>query len=209
MAKRDTGGVPRNFGVPGFSLESILEECRDKAPEETAAPETAETEYLPETVQKVGVFVNASLSRIRERVAAWQLDYIQLHGKESPELCREVQQTGLRDIKAFSLRTPDDLLATESYAACCDYFLFDTPCNGYGGSGKSFDWEMLTHYHGETPFLLSGGLKPESLDALLKFSHPRWAGIDLNSGFEQAPGLKDAAALSDFIDSFKQNKYNL
>lgn len=124
-------------------------------------------------------------------------------------VCREVQQTGLRVIKAFSLRTPDDLLATESYAACCDYFLFDTPCNGYGGSGKSFDWEMLTHYHGETPFLLSGGLKPESLDALLKFSHPRWAGIDLNSGFEQAPGLKDAAALSDFIDSFKQNKYNL
>lgn len=107
------------------------------------------------------------------------------------------------------LRTPDDLLATESYAACCDYFLFDTPCNGYGGSGKSFDWEMLTHYHGETPFLLSGGLKPESLDALLKFSHSSWAGIDLNSGFEQAPGLKDAAALSDFIYSFKQNKYNL
>ena len=49
MAKRDTGGVPRSFGVPGFSLESILEECRDKAPEETAAPETAETEYRPET----------------------------------------------------------------------------------------------------------------------------------------------------------------
>ena len=166
-------------------------------------------EYLPETVQKAGVFVNASLSRIRERAAAWQLDYIQLHGKESPEFCREVQQTGIRVIKAFSLRTPDDLLATESYAACCDYFLFDTPCNGFGGSGKSFDWEMLTHYHGETPFLLSGGLKPESLDALLDFSHPHWAGIDLNSGFEQAPGLKDAAFLSDFIDSFKQNKYNL
>ena len=124
-------------------------------------------EYLPETVQKVGVFVNASLSQIRERVATWQLDYVQLHGKESPEFCREVQQTGLRVIKAFSLCTPDDLLATESYAAFCDYFLFDTPCNGYGGSGKSFDWEMLTHYHSETPFLLSGGLKPESLDALL------------------------------------------
>ena len=77
-------------------------------------------EYLPETVQKVGVFVNASLSRIRERGTAWQLDFVQLHGKESPEFCREVQQTGLRVIKAFSLRTPDDLLATESYATCCD-----------------------------------------------------------------------------------------
>lgn len=52
-------------------------------------------EYLPETVQKVGVFVNASLSQIRERVATWQLDYVQLHGKESPEFCREVQQTGI------------------------------------------------------------------------------------------------------------------
>ena len=73
-------------------------------------------EYLPETVQKVGVFVNASLSQIRERVATWQLDYVQLHGKESPEFCREVQQTGLRVIKAFSLCTPDDLLATETPA---------------------------------------------------------------------------------------------
>lgn len=84
-------------------------------------------EYLPETVQKVGVFVNASLSRIRERAATWQLDYIQLHGKESPEFCREVQQTGIRVIKAFALRTPDDLLATESYAACCDYFCSTLP----------------------------------------------------------------------------------
>lgn len=62
-------------------------------------------EYLPETVQKVGVFVNASLPRIRERRTAWQLNFVQLHGKESPEFCREVQQTGLRVIKAFSLRT--------------------------------------------------------------------------------------------------------
>ena len=166
-------------------------------------------EYLPESVQKVGVFVNASLSRIRERVAAWQLDYIQLHGKESPEFCREVQQTSIRVIKAFSLRTPDDLLATESYAACCDYFLFDTPCNGFGGSGKSFDWELLDSYEGPLPFQLSGGLSPESIESLSRFRNPWWQGIDLNSGFEQAPGLKDAAALSDFIDSFKQNKYNL
>lgn len=166
-------------------------------------------EYLPESVQKVGVFVNASLQRIQRKITAWRLDLVQLHGKESPGLCRELQQTGIKTIKAFSLHAPEDLQATEEYTNCCDYFLFDTPCNGYGGSGKSFDWELLTHYQGPIPFLLSGGLKPESLEALLKFNHPCWAGIDLNSGFEQAPGLKDASSLSTFIHSFKQNKYNL
>lgn len=165
-------------------------------------------EYLPVSLQKVGVFVNASLPHIQERIADWHLDFVQLHGKESPEFCQQLQATGMKVIKAFSLRTPEDVQATEDYIPFCDYFLFDTPCQGYGGSGKSFDWELLTHYQGSVPFLLSGGLNPTSLEALAAFHHPRWAGIDLNSGFEQAPGMKDASSLSTFIHSFKQNKYN-
>lgn len=165
-------------------------------------------EYLPASLQKVGVFVNASLPHIQERIADWRLDFVQLHGKESPDFCQQLRPTGVKVIKAFSLRTPEDVQATEEYVPYCDYFLFDTPCKEYGGSGKAFDWKLLTHYQGSVPFLLSGGLNPTSLKALSAFHHPRWAGIDLNSGFEQAPGIKDTASLSTFIHSFKQNKYN-
>ena len=166
-------------------------------------------EYLPASMKRVGVFVQAPLARIEARIAEWQLDLVQLHGAESPELCRQLRQRGVKVIKAFSLKRPDQLLSTEDYAGCCDYFLFDTPCTGYGGSGRSFDWRLLSHYRGETPFLLSGGLNPSSLEALSAFAHPRWVGIDLNSGFEQSPGLKDAAALTAFISAFKQNSNNL
>ena len=80
-----------------------------------------------------------------------------------------------------------------------DYFLFDTRCEGYGGSGKRFDWSILTEYEGETPFLLSGGIRPENAEAIRNFRHPRFAGIDLNSGFEIEPGLKDIDKLKNFI----------
>ena len=80
-----------------------------------------------------------------------------------------------------------------------DYFLFDTRCEGYGGSGKRFDWSILTGYKGETPFLLSGGIRPENAEAIRNFRHPRFAGIDLNSGFEIEPGLKDIDKLKNFI----------
>ena len=80
-----------------------------------------------------------------------------------------------------------------------DYFLFDTKCAGYGGSGQRFDWNLLQSYQGETPFLLSGGIRPEMATDLQSFHHPRWAGIDLNSGFESAPGVKKAETLRSFL----------
>lgn len=165
-------------------------------------------EYLPKLLKRVGVFVQTPFSRIKERIGEWQLNIVQLHGNESPELCRKLRQVDVKVIKAFALHTDKDLYTTEYYAPYCDYFLFDTPCNGYGGSGKSFDWELLTNYHGSVPFLLSGGLNPNSLEALSKFYHPNWIGIDLNSGFELAPGIKDVHSLSTFISEFKHNKFN-
>ena len=69
---------------------------------------------------------------------------------------------------------------------------------------KTFNWNILQAYRGKTPFLLSGGLRPGSLSSLLQFKHEQWAGIDLNSGFETAPALKDAAAVHTFINQLKQ-----
>lgn len=88
---------------------------------------------------------------------------------------------------------------TERYENCCDYFLFDTHCTGYGGSGKRFDWLLLDAYQGETPFLLSGGLTPDCVPDIKRLKHPLFAGIDLNSGFELYPAMKDVSKLNSFI----------
>ncbi|MDR0938161.1 MAG: phosphoribosylanthranilate isomerase [Mediterranea sp.] len=161
-------------------------------------------EYMPRRARRVGVFVDEELSAVREWVARFGLEYAQLHGDESPEYCRALRREGLKVIKAFSIATSYDLSPTQAYASACDLFLFDTKCDGHGGSGRSFDWDVLHAYAGPVPFLLSGGIGPHDTDALKTFAHPRLAGYDLNSRFETAPGVKDAASLRAFLDELKQ-----
>lgn len=153
--------------------------------------------------KRVGVFVNASQEEIMEVAQQYRLDYLQLHGHESPDFCYALQKRGYALIKAFSIATAEDLAHTADYAGRVDYFLFDTKCAGYGGSGQRFDWSLLQDYQGETPFLLSGGIRPEMAADLQRFHHPRWAGIDLNSGFESAPGVKQAETLRSFQNNFE------
>jgi phosphoribosylanthranilate isomerase len=141
-----------------------------------------------------------------EKAARYGLDCLQLHGSESPGLCETLQRAGYRVIKAFPVATAADLERTAAYEPCAAYFLFDTKCDTFGGSGKSFDWRALEAYRGRTPFLLGGGLRPESAEALLRFRHPQWAGVDLNSGFETAPALKDVARLEQFIHRLRNSR---
>lgn len=155
--------------------------------------------------KKVGVFVNATQEDILEKVHVYGLDYVQLHGEESPDFCYSLQKRGIAVIKAFPITTTEDLTITTAYEGRADYFLFDTRCTGYGGSGQSFDWSLLSHYAGRTPFLLSGGIHPGSIEPLRQFHHTWWAGIDLNSGFETAPGVKDIHQLNTFIHQLKNN----
>ena len=85
-----------------------------------------------------------------------------------------------------------------------DLFLFDTYTDQYGGSGKKFDWNILKKYKGSTPFLLAGGLNPTSAEALSKWTHPQLCGVDINSGFEITPGLKDTKKVAQFLNQFKK-----
>ncbi|MDR3269812.1 MAG: phosphoribosylanthranilate isomerase [Tannerella sp.] len=159
---------------------------------------------------KAGVFVNAGRKEMLEKASRYGLDCLQLHGNESPGVCEALQRQGYRVIKAFAVATAEDLAQTAAYESCADYFLFDTKCNTCGGSGKTFDWTLLDAYHGETPFLLSGGIHPGSIPDLLRFEHLRMAGIDLNSGFETAPALKDVRRLEIFINQLKnKNKQDI
>ncbi|MDR2809153.1 MAG: phosphoribosylanthranilate isomerase [Tannerellaceae bacterium] len=171
-------------------------------------------EALREEIQdapfgKVGVFVHASAEEMIDTAIRYGLDYLQLHGNESPEVCRTLQQQGFSLIKAFSVAGAEDLERTASYRGLADYFLFDTKCENHGGSGRSFDWSLLSAYQGETPFLLSGGIRPDSLDAIRRFRHPRLAGFDLNSGFEILPGKKDVEKLAPFVRTLQTEHLSL
>jgi phosphoribosylanthranilate isomerase len=154
--------------------------------------------YLPTKCQRVGVFVDASLEEIRQHADDYQLDLIQLHGHESPAFAEALRPLSL--IKAFNIACAEDLRQTEAYEGVVDYFLFDTKGKVVGGNGVKFDWSVLTSYHGETPFLLSGGIGPDDVEAVNSFRHPKCIGIDLNSRFEVEPALKDITKLRQFIN---------
>lgn len=157
-------------------------------------------EYLPVHAKRVGVFVNENKEDILMYADRFALNYIQLHGNESPEYCRSLRSNGLHLIKAFSISQPKDLTEVSAYKGLCDYYLFDTKTPQYGGSGNQFDWSLLNRYYSETtPFLLSGGINPYSAKAIREFHHPRLAGVDINSRFETSPGIKDVERIERFL----------
>ncbi len=150
---------------------------------------------LPSGAGRVGVFVDAGLAEITATAAEFGLDYVQLHGHETPEFCQQVRAQNLRIIKAFAVGTNFDFDTLNAYESSCDYFLFDTKGELPGGNGRAFDWSVLSRYTGPVPFWLSGGLGPENLAAALRFEHPRLHGLDFNSKLETAPGVKNVAAV--------------
>ena len=160
--------------------------------------------YMPVKAKRVGVFVNEDKKEIEIFADRFSLDYIQLHGNESPEYCHSLRATGLRLIKAFSIARRKDFENIGTYEESCDYFLFDTKCEQHGGSGNQFDWSMLNSYKGKKPFLLSGGINQYSPPTLKELRHPQLAGFDLNSRFETKPGLKDVERLRHFLEELRK-----
>nr|WP_322624324.1 phosphoribosylanthranilate isomerase [uncultured Flavobacterium sp.] len=157
---------------------------------------------LATTKKKVGVFVNAPLDYVIEKVQTHGLKAVQLHGSEPPEYIRQLPK-GIEIIKVFGIATAEDLEQTKAYEGLAGMFLFDTKSPKHGGTGTAFDWQVLENYKGETPFLLSGGIGRDSAEALKKFSHPKLAGYDLNSRFELAPKIKDATLIAKFLNEMK------
>ena len=155
---------------------------------------------------KVGVFVNSPFEHIINVASTCGLDGVQLHGDEAPDLCRRLAERDLVVIKALPVSSPADLRKAEDYNGAVGFILFDTRCEGYGGSGRSFNHSILLDYGSATPFLLSGGLRPDSLESIQAFARiapPTFAGVDLNSGFELEPGLKNITALRTFVSTLR------
>lgn len=168
----------------------------------SAVPEIAED------IRRVGVFVNADTAEIIDKIVRYRLDMVQLHGSEAPDTLRALRSAapGVKLIKTISVGNAEDIAQYRQYEDCADLLLFDTKCAGMGGSGKHFDWSVLSRYHGTTPFLLSGGIGPSDAGRIAAFRHPMLAGIDLNSRFETAPAVKDAALLRKFINKVRKIK---
>lgn len=175
----------------GFIFYAPSPRCIHKVPD-----------YLPARALRIGVFVSPTFGEVTRKVHQFGLQAVQLHGDVAPELCRKLRERKLIVVRAL----PADVhlnANAQTYTDCVDYFLFDTPTASYGGSGHHFDWQILHSYTGQKPFLIGGGIGPDDLPALHQFHHNVWAGIDLNSRFETAPGRKDIQAITQFITSFR------
>jgi phosphoribosylanthranilate isomerase len=151
---------------------------------------------LRRTVQLVGVFVNATLEEIDVTVQAAGLSIVQLHGDEGPVFCGEVaRRTGAKVIKASRVRSK----ATLQHAAAfhTDFHLLDAHVAGlYGGTGQTVDWELVKQHRFASPIILSGGLEPGNVAAAIAATQP--FAVDVASGTESSPGIKDPDKLAAF-----------
>ncbi len=154
---------------------------------------------FPKSTKKVGVFVNAELNTIFEKVKEFELDFVQLHGEETPEYCENLQQKNINIIKAFSLDENFDFNQLINYKHCCDYFLFDTKGTEKGGNGITFNWQILENYTIAKPFFLAGGIDGNNLNSLIALSKKlEIYAVDINSKFEIEPGFKNIQKVKEF-----------
>ncbi len=175
---------------------------------------------IPNTIKKVGVFVDAELNDINDKINKYDLQAVQLHGNETPEFCRKLKEICHFErsekshqeipasaemteiIKVFSIKDTFNFDVLKPYENVCDYFLFDTKGKLPGGNGYAFNWNVLKNYPSTKHFFLSGGIGLEQIESVLLFlQRPESKycyAIDVNSKFEIKPGLKNIEQLDEF-----------
>jgi phosphoribosylanthranilate isomerase len=150
-------------------------------------------------LEVVGVFVNPTLAEVARAVEDEQLSMVQLNGEEGMSFCSEVgRRTGVKVIKAIHVASAADIHGAEAYRT--DFHLFDRRGKGaWGGTGQSFDWELLRNHRSEVPAILAGGLRPDNVAAAIEVAKPY--AVDVASGVEIEPGRKDHAAMAAFFEA--------
>ena len=175
---------------------------------------------IPKAIKKVGVFVNETIEGIVKKVSTYNLQVVQLHGNETPQYCKTLKckfepfdsaqdrlVRELQIIKAFAIDKDFNFEKTTAYEKYCNLFLFDTKGAAYGGNGVKYDWNILQNYKGKIPYLLSGGISENDAKAILSFQRrqesKKCIGVDVNSGFEDAPAVKNIEKLKKFITNVR------
>lgn len=158
---------------------------------------------LPDTIKKVGVFVDEELDTVLEKIKHHNLQAVQLHGNESPEYCKVIKDAEV--IKVFSIKDQFNFNNLQPYEDVCDYYLFDTKGKLPGGNGYTFNWDVLKNYPSTKPYFLSGGIGLDETDSVMSFLRRQESkychAIDVNSRFEIEAGLKDIDLLNQFKDN--------
>jgi len=154
-------------------------------------------------IKKIGVFVNAEIDTLKKEVNEYGLTYVQLHGDESAEFCKEVKDF-VDVIKVIRISEQTDLEKELTvFEEACDYLLFDTDSKQYGGTGKQFNWNRLIQSDVKKPFFLSGGIGLEDIDKIKNFHHPMFFAIDVNSRLESEPGIKNMEKVEQLMNALK------
>ncbi|MBW1710079.1 MAG: phosphoribosylanthranilate isomerase [Deltaproteobacteria bacterium] len=154
---------------------------------------------LPPFVSSVGVFVDSSEDEIRDAVRYLDLDFVQLHGQESPDFCARFSNRAIKALRADKMVDMEQVAAYQNTARA---LLVDS---GGGGTGKSFDWKALPPEFKHTRFILAGGLDPDNVHKAIGLVKP-WA-VDVSSGVETAPGIKDEQKIINFIQKVREADY--
>ena len=178
-----------NYSVPAIGLIFYPDSPRYVDPAEVEQW----IERIPDSVKKVGVFVNEQIDTINNITRQLKLEFIQLHGDESPEFCNEIIRPV---IKVFRVGDDFDAIVLNEYDV--HGFLFDTYKKGNpGGTGTRFNWDLIANLKTETPIILSGGLTPENVLNGIEAVNP--AAVDVNSGVESVPGVKDEEKIKELF----------
>lgn len=185
-----------NLGVDmlGFVFYKESKRCVDRKTVREIVNE------LPESLTKVGVFVDEDADKVRAIAEDVGLDALQFHGNETPEYCAAFKGD-YKVIKAFRLKDRQDLKSVGLYDV--DYYLVDTHKNGLaGGTGETFDWKMLKDFEFLKPVILSGGLNPDNVAQAISEVVPY--GVDVSSGVEESPGRKSLQLLKKFVEEVRK-----
>ncbi len=151
-------------------------------------------------LEVVGVFVNPTLAEVTRAVEDEQLSMVQLNGEEGASFCAEVaRRSGVKVIKAVHVASAADIHGADAYRSV-DFHLFDRRADGLpGGTGKTFDWELLRGHRSEVPAILAGGLNPDNVAEAARIVQPY--AVDVASGVEASPGVKDHAKMAAFFEA--------
>ncbi|ELR70868.1 Phosphoribosylanthranilate isomerase [Fulvivirga imtechensis AK7] len=175
----------------------------DRSPRCMATRVAAEqVKAIPDTVAKVGVFVNQSLGEVCSTVKEFDLQYVQLHGVENVNYCKRLHAEEVKIIKVFSGNEDLNEQLLDQYAPFIDFYLFDTRTDKPGGTGEKFNWEKLRHFDLQKPVFLSGGIDLDNIGEIESLDFGLHA-IDVNSRFEVEPGLKNIDLLKKLKNKMK------
>ncbi|MCR9131977.1 MAG: phosphoribosylanthranilate isomerase [bacterium] len=155
---------------------------------------------------KVGVFMDQPLDDVNVLAKFSGIDYVQLHGQETIEYCQLIEKPIIKVIHVGETSTKEEIEAQVAlYSKVAEFLLFDTKANGkFGGTGITFDWSLLNEIADDTPFFLAGGLTPENVSEAIESVRPY--AVDLNSGVEEEPGLKDFEKIEQLMENLKSYK---